>query len=256
MRANMVAQFCHGHPVNPRRASVAFDRQPGRRGILPGDHLFHQVLLYIAFFGDFRKRVPCLPLRTLEAAAPPGRPLAGPGWRPQLSLPAVSDDSQVLFQSVVELCSFVLRPFARPGFRRALIATMASADFRRPLDPRIPWVSVAPFLSRRRVLPDACSYDLWASLLLASLPLHPASLLVRVPAAKSSLPVLSSCALRPRSNLPLRLASSPPSGSFHPASPQHLPSTRAHAPPRAANWRPRRLVWRVQPHCMVGSIGL
>ncbi len=77
--------------------------------------------------------------------------------------------------------------------------------------------------------------DLWASLLLASLPLHPASLLVRVPAAKSSLPVLSSCALRPRSNLPLRLASSPPSGSFHPASSQHLPSTRAHAPPRVVS---------------------
>src|SRR5271170_5220993 len=69
--------------------------------------------------------------------------------------------------------------------------------------------------------------DLWASLLLASLPLHPASLLVRVPAAKSSLPVLSACALRPRPNLRLRLASSPPSGSFHPDSSQHLPSTRA-----------------------------
>jgi hypothetical protein len=56
---------------------------------------------YIAFFGDFRERVPCLPLRALEAAAPLGRPLAGPGWRPQLSLPAVSDDSQVLSQSIV-----------------------------------------------------------------------------------------------------------------------------------------------------------
>src|SRR5208283_882424 len=55
---------------------------------------------------------------------------------------------------------------------------------------------------------------------------HPASLLVRVPAAKSSLPVLSACALRPRPNLPLRLASSPPSSSFHPDSSQHLPSTR------------------------------
>ena len=67
--------------------------------------------------------------------------------------------------------------------------------------------------------------DFRASLFLASLPLHPASLLVRLPAAKSSLPVLSTCALRPRPNLPLRLASSPPSGSFHPDSSQHLPST-------------------------------
>src|SRR5208283_3670658 len=57
--------------------------------------------------------------------------------------------------------------------------------------------------------------------------LHPASLLVRVPAAKSSLPVLSACALRLWPNLPLRLASSPPSGSFHPDSSQHLPSTLA-----------------------------
>src|SRR5208337_3452662 len=58
---------------------------------------------------------------------------------------------------------------------------------------------------------------------------HPASLLVRVPAAKSSLPVLSACALRPRPNLPLQLASSPPSGSFHPDSSQHLPSTLGRA---------------------------
>src|SRR5208282_5401672 len=72
---------------------------------------------------------------------------------------------------------------------------------------------------------------------------HPASLLVRVPAAKSSLPVLSACALRPRPNLPLRLASSPPSSSFHPDSSQHLPSTRVHAPSRVpvgalAGWFP------------------
>jgi len=37
----------------------------------------------------------------------------------------------------------------------------------------------------------------WVLLLVASLPLHPASLLIRVPAAKSSLPVLSAFALRP-----------------------------------------------------------
>jgi len=57
--------------------------------------------------------------------------------------------------------------------------------------------------------------------------LHPASLLVRVPATKRSLPILSTCALRPRPNLQLRLASPPPSGSFHPDSSPHLPSTRA-----------------------------
>src|SRR5208283_2564866 len=71
---------------------------------------------------------------------------------------------------------------------------------------------------------------------------HPASLLVRVPAAKSSLPVLSACALRPRPNLPLRLASSPPSSSFHPDSSQHLPSTRVRARQRRFPARARRFV--------------
>jgi hypothetical protein len=57
--------------------------------------------------------------------------------------------------------------------------------------------------------------------------LPPASLLVRVPTAKGSFPVLSTGAARPRANFPLRLASSPPSGSFHPDSSQPLPSTLA-----------------------------
>ena len=44
--ADMVAQLCHGHPVDPRRARVAFHSTPCRRGILRPDHLLHQFLVH------------------------------------------------------------------------------------------------------------------------------------------------------------------------------------------------------------------
>ena len=104
---------------------------------------------------------------------------------------------------------------------------MASADCPRPLGQGAllgsVWCLSAHVAEFYRMLLD----DLWALLLLASSPRHPASLLVRVPATKRSLPALSTAALRPRPSLQLRLASPPPSGSFHPDSSPHLPSTRA-----------------------------
>ena len=106
---------------------------------------------------------------------------------------------------------------------------MASADFRQTLAQRI---SLGQYCDFPLTPPSSTGCRLMTFGLRCHSPVrhqHPASLLVRVPAAKSSLPVLSTCALRPRPNLPLRLASSPPSGSFHPDSSQHLPSTRAPA---------------------------
>jgi hypothetical protein len=76
------------------------------------------------------------PLPTLAAVSLPGRSLVSPRWQPQLLRLAVS---ALIPQSPQSLscCCLVLWPFARPGFRRASFATMASADFRRPLGPRI-----------------------------------------------------------------------------------------------------------------------
>jgi hypothetical protein len=42
----MVAQLLCRHAVDAGRASVAFDRQPGGRGILPRDDFFHQVFVH------------------------------------------------------------------------------------------------------------------------------------------------------------------------------------------------------------------
>ena len=46
MRSNVVAQLPCRHSVNARRASVAFDRQPGRRGIVLRDDFFHQFFVH------------------------------------------------------------------------------------------------------------------------------------------------------------------------------------------------------------------
>jgi hypothetical protein len=42
----MVAPLLCRHAVDAGRASVAFDRQAGRRGILLRDDLFHQVFVH------------------------------------------------------------------------------------------------------------------------------------------------------------------------------------------------------------------
>ena len=46
MRPNMVAQLSRGHPVDARRALIAFNRLPGHSGVLLADHLFHQFLMH------------------------------------------------------------------------------------------------------------------------------------------------------------------------------------------------------------------
>ena len=73
--------------------------------------------------------------RRLAAASPPGLRLAGPGWGPRRSRPAVSDSSRSACPVLSEFCSFVLRPFARNAFWfvRSSNATMASANFPAPL---------------------------------------------------------------------------------------------------------------------------
>jgi hypothetical protein len=111
---------------------------------------------------------------------------------------------------------------------------MASADSLALLRPR---VSLGQFDAFPLTPPSSTVCVLmtfWASLLLASLP--PAfGLTTRSYSCGQEFASGSfSLRLTARPNLQLRLASSPPSGSFHPDSPSNLPSTRAHAPSRAA----------------------
>lgn len=78
---------------------------------------------------------------------------------------------------------------------------MASADFRQTLAQRI---SLGQCCDFPLTPPSSTGCRLMTLGLRCYSPAchrHPASLLVRVPAAKSSLPVLSACALRPRPNL-------------------------------------------------------
>ena len=74
-----------------------------------------------------------------------------------------------LVQVLIEFCSFVLWPFAVPGFRRAssLLWPLLTSP---GLSARgSPWVSAAPVPSRRRAL-RAPFHDSWASRVLACSP--------------------------------------------------------------------------------------
>ena len=57
--------------------------------------------------------------------------------------------SAVCFQVLIELCSFVLRPFAPPGFHRASTLLRPLLTSRDLSASGSPWVSTDPFLPRR-----------------------------------------------------------------------------------------------------------
>ena len=129
---------------------------------------------YIAFCGEFRKRRP-LVVRSLWLAA--ASPL-GPKVRQSGVVTVVVTPRRfgrlpaITFQVLIELCSFVLRPFARNAFLfvRSSMATMASADSPRSLStPGSPRVSVCSFRSRLWALQKVVS-DSWASRVLACSP--------------------------------------------------------------------------------------
>ena len=160
--------------------------------------------------------------RKLAASSPPGPWLAGPGWRPQLSRPAVSDG----------YAKFPLRfslSFALSFFGPSLGTPFCSCVLRTLLRPLLtapglsaggsPRVRVCSFRSRLWALPSAVS-DCRASRVLACSPPTPC-----LTAHLCSFGRTFAC--RPFAPAPcgddlavrLRLASLPPSGTFHPDRP-------------------------------------
>ena len=135
--------------------------------------------------------------------------------------------SLVTGQVLIELCSFVLRPFALPGFRRAsslLWPLLTSPGLSAGGSPR---VSVCSFRSRRWVLQDVVS-DYWASRLLAHSP--PTSCL-----SAHSCSYGRTFAFHPFAPAPcgddlvvrLQLASQAPVGNLSSRQTRHLPGTLA-----------------------------
>ena len=160
--------------------------------------------------------------RKLAAASPPGLCLAGPGWRPQLSRPAVSDG----------YAKFPLRfslSFALSFFGPSLGTPFSSGVLQTLLRPLLtapglsaggsPRVRVCSFRSRLWALQSAVS-DCRASRVLACSPPTPC-----LTAHLCSFGRTFACrpfALAPCGDdlaVRLRLASLPPSGTFHPDRP-------------------------------------
>jgi hypothetical protein len=92
----------------------------------------------IAFCPVFREKRPLVIRSSASGASPLGPWFAGQGGDRNCH-PHRFDGSRSSFQVLIEFCSFVLRPFARNAFLfvRSSIATMASADSPRSLNPRV-----------------------------------------------------------------------------------------------------------------------
>jgi hypothetical protein len=159
-----------------------------------------------------------------------------------LSRLKVSGDSCAFaFQLLIELGSFVLRPLALPGFRRASSLLWPLLTSYRLSAMGSLRVSAQPVASRRLALPSP-SMTLGLRLCSPARPRLSASLPVRVPTVEGSLPPF-------RSSLTGRLLASAsvvvisPSGTFHP---ERLGTCRTHecARPRAqqAASAPARLI--------------
>ena len=63
-------EFVDGHPIDPSRAAVAFDRRPRPRQVRLGDHLVHQIFVH-HFLSRVSRHSPPGFHRPLPAAAPP-----------------------------------------------------------------------------------------------------------------------------------------------------------------------------------------
>ena len=174
---------------------------------------------YIAFFGNFRGKLPSSSARAAWGGCTAGASLGRSG-----SVAAVAASrrfgglyelpSRLLFSSV----PFVLWPFARPCFHSASVATMASADSLAPLGIKGLLGSVSRLSSHAAEFYLTHLDDLWASLFLASLPPAPGLTTRSCSCGQEFASGSFSLRFTARPNLPLRLASSPPSGSFHPDS--------------------------------------
>ena len=141
-----------------------------------------------------------------------------------MSRPAVSEFFVPIVQVRSELCSFVLRPFASPGFRRAsslLRPRLTSQDLSAPGSA---WFSAVPVPSRRRALRRSVS-DRRASPFPAGSPPGP-------PPRCPFVFLRSRVCLPPFQRVPhgsllavrLRLSSCPV-GDFSPRKVRHLPGT-------------------------------
>ena len=82
------------------------------------------------------------------------------------------EPSGPFFQPSLELCSFVLRSFVLPGFRRASSLLRPRLTSRRLSPSGSPRVSAVSFLSRRQALQGSI-HDCWASRVLACSPAVP-----------------------------------------------------------------------------------
>ena len=114
----------------------------------------------------------CRPLPRLGAASPLGPWFAGPGCRPQLSGPAVSDDSRSLFRFSLSSALSFFGPSLGTSFcssvPRSLLWPLLTSPRLSAQGP--PRVSAWSFRSRLWALQDAIS-DSWALWLLAHWPL-------------------------------------------------------------------------------------
>ena len=160
--------------------------------------------------------------RKLAAASPPGLCLAGPGWRPQLSRPAVSDG----------YAKFPLRfslSFALSFFGPSLGTPFSSGVLQTLLRPLLtapglsaggsPRVRVCSFRSRLWALQSAVS-DCRASRVLACSPPTPCLTAHLCSFGRTfAFHPFAPAPCRDDLAVRLRLASLPPSGTFHPDRP-------------------------------------
>ena len=207
-------QLLRSHPVDACCSLVAFHRPQRLLAVLFCYGCFHQRLVHGSPSKGSQSSgiVPPLWVRRGCTAIPSDTPQL----RPQLSRQGFELASCAGLQFLLQLRSFVLRPFA-PAALPAFFATSASADFSARFSPRrSPQV-------RCRICPlappgsTACVFMIFG--LRCSGPAcrpHPASLPVRLPAVESLPSASFSYASRLRLAVQLRLLSLVPIGSFHP----------------------------------------